>query len=130
MNISTQEIDVMFKKNAKERYIYFVKKIADWECVWALGDDSGYITTEDDDGKLSLPLWPAKEYAQKCAINEWKNLAVKEISLDELLDDLLPELIEDDVDVVAFMSPDETGLPTLSAANVLKDLLAECEKYE
>ncbi|EOV9658024.1 DUF2750 domain-containing protein [Cronobacter turicensis] len=130
MNISSQEIDVMFKKNAKERYVYFVKKIADWECAWALGDDTGYITTEDGDGNLSLPLWPAKEYAQKCAVNEWTNLSVKEVSLDELLDQLLPELIEDEIDVVAFMAPDETGLPTLSAANVLKDLLAECEKYE
>ncbi|EGT5684023.1 DUF2750 domain-containing protein [Cronobacter turicensis] len=130
MNISSQEIDVMFKKNAKERYVYFVKKIADWECAWALGDDTGYITTEDGDGNLSLPLWPAKEYAQKCAVNEWTNLSVKEVSLDELLDELLPELIEDEIDVVAFMAPDETGLPTLSAANVLKDLLAECEKYE
>ncbi|EOL9013154.1 DUF2750 domain-containing protein [Cronobacter malonaticus] len=130
MNISSQEIDVMFKKNAKERYVYFVKKIADWECAWTLGDDTGYITTEDGDGNLSLPLWPAKEYAQKCAVNEWTNLSVKEVSLDELLDELLPELIEDEIDVVAFMAPDETGLPTLSAVNVLKDLLAECEKYE
>ncbi|MEE3664881.1 DUF2750 domain-containing protein [Brenneria sp. g21c3] len=84
----------------------------------------------DDNGRTSLPLWPAKEYAQISAKGNWDGLQLKEISLDELLDELLPQLIEDTVDLAIFMSPNEINVPTLPAKNVLKDLLVECEKYE
>lgn len=130
MKISDHEIEVMFKKAAKDRYIYFIKRVADWESAWALGDDEGHITTEDNSGNISLPLWPAKEFAKKCAIDDWSNLDIQEISLDELIDKLLPELISDNIDVVAFMAPKESTSPTLLASNVLKDLMIECEKYD
>ncbi|MDX5631102.1 MULTISPECIES: DUF2750 domain-containing protein [unclassified Brenneria] len=130
MKVSAKEIEVMFSKPAKDRYIYFIKRVTDWESAWTLGDDDAYVTTEDDNGRTSLPLWPAKEYAQISAKGNWDGLQLKEISLDELLDELLPQLIEDTVDLAIFMSPNEINVPTLPAKNVLKDLLVECEKYE
>ncbi|ALB65080.1 DUF2750 domain-containing protein [Cronobacter dublinensis] len=130
MKLSEQEIKALLNKNAKERYVYFIKKVVDWECAWSLGDESGYATTEDNKAQTSLPLWPAKEYAQECAINEWKNLSVKKVHLNELLDELLPQLIDDEIDIVVFMAPNETCVPVLSAMNVLTDLLKEFEKYK
>ncbi|RKO80197.1 DUF2750 domain-containing protein [Pectobacterium parmentieri] len=130
MKVSAKEIEVMSSKPAKDRYIYFIKRVADWESVWTLGDEDGYVTSEDGNGRTYLPLWPAKEYARISAEGNWDGLQLKEISLDEILDELLPQLIEDAVDLAIFMSPNEINSPTLTAKNVLKDLLAECAKYE
>ncbi|EPE7491294.1 DUF2750 domain-containing protein [Cronobacter universalis] len=124
-----QEINALFNKDGKERYQYFIKHVVDWECAWTLKDAQGFVTTEDADGKLSLPLWPAEAFARKCAIDEWIDIPAISISLDELMDDLLPDLIEDNIHVIAFMAPSEIAVPTLSAIEVLNDLTEECNKY-
>ncbi|EOC0478187.1 DUF2750 domain-containing protein [Cronobacter turicensis] len=129
MKPSLQEINALFNKDGKERYQYFIKHVVDWECVWSLKDATGFVTTEDKDGNLSLPLWPAEIFARKCAVDEWTDIPAISIPLDELMDELLPDLIGNNINVIAFMAPSEIALPTLSATDVLNDLIEECKKY-
>ncbi|MFL1675092.1 DUF2750 domain-containing protein [Paenibacillus dendritiformis] len=70
---SSPEFKAMIKKSARDRYIYSVKRIADWEEAWSLELNDGFVTTSDNEGNLSMPIWPFKEYAMKCIGDEWEN---------------------------------------------------------
>ena len=70
--------------------------IADWQEVWGLYQD-GWALAATDDGTPVFPLWPAKEYAQVCAVNEWKGYEPRSIGLSDFREVLLPKLKLDGV---------------------------------
>ena len=84
----------------------------------------------DEDGNHIFPFWPAKEYANNCAISEWSDYEAKNIPLDDLLNVLLPKLINEKMKVSVFVVPDRLGSIVTHADRLLFDLKKECENYE
>ncbi|AIR68647.1 DUF2750 domain-containing protein [Dickeya fangzhongdai] len=128
MKLSAKEIEVMSKKGNEDRYIYFIKRVADNESAWVL-DDDGFALSSDDAGNDFIVFWPAKEYAEACAVDVWSNYKAKEIELDYIIDELLPNLSDDGLNIGIFMVPSTTDTPIVSADKLLEDLQNECEKY-
>lgn len=112
---SSPEFKAMIKRSARDRYIYSVKRIADWEEAWSLKLNDGYVTTSDKEGNLSMPIWPFKEYAMKCIEDEWENCQTQKIHLDTLLDEILPNLSEEGTHVVVFKVPEDPDVVRVSA---------------
>jgi hypothetical protein len=127
--LSPKEIDVMLNKPAKDRYIYFVKKVADWGLAWTLKDKDGLVTTSDDIGNIAFPVWPFKEYALRLKIDEWKECELVKLKLNILTNDILPNLAKDEINVTAFMVPISSEVITVSADRMLNDLLNESSKF-
>ncbi|EPY14161.1 Protein of unknown function [Paenibacillus sp. cl6col] len=127
---SSPEFKAMIKRSARDRYIYSVKRIADWEEAWSLKLNDGYVTTSDKEGNLSMPIWPFKEYAMKCIEDEWENCQTQKIHLDTLLDEILPNLSEEGTHVVVFKVPEDPDVVRVSADDFKNNLLYECSQYE
>ncbi|TQR39922.1 DUF2750 domain-containing protein [Paenibacillus popilliae] len=127
---SSPEFKAMIKRSARDRYIYSVKRIADWEEAWSLKLNDGFVTTSDKEGNLSMPIWPFKEYAMKCIEDEWENCQTQKIHLDTLLDELLPNLSEEGMHVVVFKVPEDPDVVRVSADDFKNNLLYECSQYE
>ncbi|EPY08625.1 hypothetical protein PAALTS15_03587 [Paenibacillus alvei TS-15] len=127
---SSPEFKAMIKRSARDRYIYSVKRIADWEEAWSLKLNDGFVTTSDKEGNLSMPIWPFKEYAMKCIEDEWENCQTQKIHLDTLLDELLPNLSEEGTHVVVFKVPEDPDVVRVSADDFKNNLLYECSQYE
>lgn len=128
MSLQTKEIETMLNKISKNRYIYFIKKAVDNEEIWVL-DDDGYAMSADDFGNGVIMLWSAKEYAEKCATNDWSGYKPKSLDLDYVINGLLPSLIENGIKLGFFMIPSSTETPVVDANSLLSDLDAECQKY-
>ena len=127
---SSPEFKAMIKRSARDRYIYSVKRIADWEEAWSLKLNDGYVTTSDKEGNLSMPIWPFKEYAMKCLEDEWENCQIQKIRLDTLLDEILPNLSEEGTHVVVFKVPEDPDVVRVCADDFKNNLLYECSQYE
>ncbi|WP_028532302.1 DUF2750 domain-containing protein [Paenibacillus sp. UNC217MF] len=127
---SSPVFKAMIKRSARDRYIYSVKRIADWEEAWSLKLNDGYVTTSDKEGNLSMPIWPFKEYAMKCIEDEWENCQTQKIRLDKLLDEILPNLSEEGTHVVVFKVPEDPDVVRVSADDFKNNLLYECSQYE
>jgi hypothetical protein len=69
----------MVNEAAWPRYVYFVKRTANWGLVWLLADESGYAQYLGDDGYNYLGVWPHEDYARLCR-GTWSGL-VKPVSL-------------------------------------------------
>lgn len=127
MKINQKQIESVIALPGPKRYDHFVKVIVDWEEVWGLYHD-GWALAATDDGQKVFPLWPAKEYAELCAENEWLGYKPESLSLVDFMDELLPKLKQDGVLPGIFFTPSEKGV-TPKVDQVLDDLKKELEKY-
>lgn len=112
------EVRRIFGLPAAGRAVTFFQLVADWEEAWGLQDADGWVVGKDTD---ALPLWPHADFAQVCAQGPWEGASPALISLDELMDDLLPLLGEDGLRVAVFPTPDDAG--TLMAPADFRDRL-------
>ena len=125
--VHTKELEALLKLPAPIRYENFIKTVADWEEAWGLYNE-GWAISATDNGELVFPLWPAKAFADACAEGDWSSYAAESISLDNLLNGLLPKLKEDGVSPGVFFTP-EQGSVDVDASKLIDDLREECENY-
>ncbi|MES2972538.1 MAG: DUF2750 domain-containing protein [Pseudomonadota bacterium] len=127
MNLNPKQMEAILALPGIERFKHFVKVVADWQEAWGLYQD-GWALAGGDDGTVVFPLWPAQEYAQLCAANEWLEYEPRSISLDELMQVLLPKLKTDGVLPGVFFTPASKGV-TPSAEVLMSALTTELQKY-
>jgi hypothetical protein len=121
--IGEEEIGRLLALPAGDRAVQFFQLLADWEEAWALRDADGWVVSKATD---ALPLWPHSAFATACTQGPWEGAAPEPVSLDDLLEDLLPLLEEDGLRVAVFPSPDDPGL-LLSPAEVRERIDRELE---
>jgi hypothetical protein len=102
------------------RYEHFIRRVGDTGQVWGLVND-GWAIGKTDDGALVFPLWPTRELAEQCAVLEWTGYLPQAFGLQELFDELLPQLEADGILPGITYTPDEYGL-TPTHAQLRKDL--------
>lgn len=127
LKVSKKEMEALLESPSSERYAYTIKRIVDWEEVWALYQD-GWALAANDDGEVVFSLWPAKEYALLCAQGGWKDYEAASIDLDDLIEELLPQLKEDNIKISIFNTPALKGV-VVEVDHFLYDLNKELEKY-
>jgi hypothetical protein len=125
---SDKEVQAVSRLGGPARFDHFVKRVADSEIVWALWDQ-GWALMATDDGTKVLPLWPAREYAELHCVADWVNYEAREISLDELLDELLPRIARDKVLLGVFPIPEGRGV-TVTVEQLSALIRKELQNYE
>jgi hypothetical protein len=126
MTHDSRQAVVMLPKEL--RYEHFIRRVGDTGEVWGLVRD-GWAIGKTDDGALVFPLWPSDELAQQCAVLEWTGYTPQSFALNELLDELLPQLEADGILPGITYTPDEYGL-TPSHAQLRADLEARLRRHD
>lgn len=127
MKVHPKQMESVLRLPGIERMRFFVKAIADWQEVWGLFQD-GWALAATEEGESVFPLWPAKEYAQVCAINEWMGYEPRALSLKDLVEVLLPKLKSDHVLPGVFFTPTSKGV-TPSVDELRLAIEAELQNY-
>lgn len=91
-----------------QRFKHFIKSVVDDESAWSLWKD-GWGLMAKDDGTLVFPLWPAREYAELSRLGEWSDYEIEQISLADLINELLPKMAERQVVPAVFPTPNGKG---------------------
>jgi hypothetical protein len=123
------EFDAVLHLGADERFAHFLKRVADWETVWGLRDDAGWVAAADSHGNSSFPVWPHPRYALACADNEWAGNAPAAIDVHEFVEEWLPAMASDAVSLAVFPTPGLRGVIVSAGelAAALRQALAEYE---
>jgi hypothetical protein len=127
MKITPKQIEAVLALPSNIRFKHFIKVVADWGEVWGLYQD-GWALAATDDGEPVFPLWPAKEYAQICAINEWSGYEPRSINLNNFLEVFLLKLKADGVLPGVFLTPKSKGI-TPSVDELQSAIETELKKY-
>lgn len=127
MKINAKQFEAVMALPREKRYRHFIKVIVGAEEVWGLYSEDWATALTDKKIKI-FPLWPAREYAQACAINEWSEYAPKSISLSQLTENLLPNLTVEGISPGIFFTPNDEGVvPKIE--DLLKAIEIELEWY-
>ena len=124
---SRKEIEAVTALAGPERYEHFIKIVVNFEEAWGLFED-GWAMAATDNDHSAFPLWPRAEYAQLCATGDWGACHPEAISLEDLLDDVLPTLAIEDIMPAIFMLPGGQAVtPTIDQLE--EDLRTEMTRY-
>jgi len=127
--LKADEIAKLFKKPGEKRYDYFIKKVADTEEVFGLGDDDGWAMLGDDDDADIIPVFPHAETAEAFRLAAgFDEYRVDSLDVNELLD-WLDDMEEDKMLVAVFPNTDFNGA-VVDPAMLKEDLEKELEKYD
>jgi hypothetical protein len=109
-SLSRKEFLAICALDGSGRYRHFVKRVADWQKVWGLRNESGWVAAMDDEGNPGFPVWPHPEYAAACAVDEWKDNVPTPIDVHEFIEDWLPHMAEEHVAAIVFPTPTLRGV--------------------
>ncbi|MFO0591157.1 MAG: DUF2750 domain-containing protein [Polyangiaceae bacterium] len=126
-HISQRQFEAILGLSGPKRFSHFIKRVADEERAWGLWDD-GWALMTNSDGDQVFPLWPASEYADLFRTGEWATFTAKEISLEELLNNLIPKLVEMRALPGVFPTPGGKGI-TPTPGELATALREELERY-
>lgn len=127
MKVNPKQMEAVLSLPGGRRYEHFIKVVADQQEVWGLYR-SGWALAATDDGATVFPLWPAKEYAQMCAVKEWAGYEPRLIGLSDFTGVLLPKFKIDGVLPGVFFTPSSKGL-TPSVDELQAALDVELQNY-
>ncbi|WP_373550639.1 DUF2750 domain-containing protein [Haliscomenobacter sp.] len=127
--ISNQELLSVSKLQPFERYQYFLKRVADFEVMYTLEDNHSNLALAEVGTVKIISFWSAPEYAIACAIDEWNDYKVREISLNDFESMVVPEIQDKGLLINIFSIPDKTGF-IVDVNEFNRDLDGELEKYE
>ena len=128
MALHPKQIESVMALPGPERYDHFIKQIVDGEKVWGLYNN-GWALASTDDGTQVFPVWPAEDYAAKCAQDEWSGYEPISIALNDFIEELLPMLERDGVIPGVFYTPTNKGI-TPEITQLIEDINHELGHYE
>jgi hypothetical protein len=128
MKISDKEIEAVSKLEPLERYQYFMKKVADTEKMYSLVDKEGNFALSDVEINVLFSLWPAPEFALKCAQGAWEGFTVKEITIEDFEDNILDIVSDNNWLINVFSIECKTGF-VVDFGEFARDLSHELKKY-
>jgi hypothetical protein len=126
--ISKEEFESTIQLRGSDRYIHFIKQVANSAEIWMLGNESGIASYNDDEGNILIPIWPHEVYAKACCTDEFSNYTPESISLEDWIEDWLPEMHEEGQLIAVFPVPNDKG--TIIEWEVfIEDIEEELDKY-
>jgi hypothetical protein len=126
MPLNAQQVDEVLKLPAPQRLRHFFEKVVEARSMWGLYGE-GWAISETPEGQQVLPLWPGREYAERCIAEEWSNHQAREIDLDAALGMMIPTLRQQGILPGVFFSP-EQGSINITLDEFEKHLRAQMEK--
>ncbi|WP_345807893.1 DUF2750 domain-containing protein [Bacillus pumilus] len=103
-----KELETTIQLLAKKRYDYFIKKIVDFEEVWSLRNENGWVMSEDEHRVPQLHFWPTKEHAAYCAVEPWGKSKPEMIDLDDFIEEWLLGMIADGINPSIFYNRNDS----------------------
>ncbi len=109
-SISGKEFESVSALAPMKRFQHFVKRVADWEEVWSLKNDDGWILLATSQGQEVVPLWPHPDYAQTFATEQWADCVPAAIGLTTFLEQWISGITRDGRWISVFATPSSSGI--------------------
>lgn len=127
--LSAQQFSAVSALAGPERYKHFVGRVADWQSVWGLRNESGWVAAGDENGNSGFPVWPHPDYALVCAIGDWSSNSPSPIEVHEFVERWLPNMTAQGVLVAVFPTPSMRGV-LVPAAELQEHIQQELSQIE
>ncbi|QSP95498.1 DUF2750 domain-containing protein [Marinobacter salinisoli] len=127
--MNDKQFEAVLALDSSERFDHFISKVADWEQMWSVKSEEGWLVPVAPEDFEYFPLWPHPEYAQSITDENFPGHTAVEISLEELLEHWLPLFESESVKVAIFPNREWTFW-CIEPKDLKEELLNEMAKYE
>jgi Protein of unknown function (DUF2750) len=128
--LNDEEFAAVVALEGRQRFEHVLKRICDTERAYVLADGDDLVVLRDEDGEAApqLPLWPherfADEYRRKAG-----GAGHAEIELTELVEELLPELAADGVEIAIMPTEAAGNVPTIAADELRRAVISYHDEW-
>jgi hypothetical protein len=122
--LSASELSNVFSQPAPDRYTFFLTEATLQDKVWTLKGVGGFVTFSDDEGRDCFPFWPAPEFAEALANDDWSDCEAEPLALAVFMDRWLTGMARDGRLVAVFPAPDGSCI-AMDPLALLQDLEEE-----
>lgn len=63
--MNEKQFEAVLALDSSKRFEHFIGKVADWQQMWSVKSDEGWLVPLAPENFEYFPLWPHFEYAQK-----------------------------------------------------------------
>ena len=127
-NTHPDKLKNVFNLLTEERYVYFIRYVADCEEVWLIKDREKFVTLGDKNEQITIPVFPEKQYADLFLTDRWSNCSVEALNLNKFMD-LLDQLQQYNVKIAGFPKDDFIAI-VVEPEEMKNHLLYELQRYE
>lgn len=103
------DLDKTYSLTDDSRMTLFFEKVADWEELWAIADDEGYVIQAKGD-KTYISLWPHPHFADDIVRRLMPKNQSVEVDFEFLLEQLIPTLKSESIHVAVFPNKQWEGI--------------------
>ncbi|PQJ95482.1 DUF2750 domain-containing protein [Chromatium okenii] len=103
---SADAITRIFELSTAERYDLFLTEVTENAQVWTLKGEGGFVSFSDDEGLDYFPFWPASEFANTLANDDWSDCQPEPLPLAVFMERWLIGMADDDRLVAVFPALD------------------------
>lgn len=126
--VNDREFAAVSALDGPGRYEYFIHKVADWDEIWGLAAEDGWVQVGDDQGRECMAVWPHQRYVEAFAQGEKDGSEPRSIPMSVWMEKWLPGMERDGRLVAIFPLP--TGKSVVVPPERLRmDLEDELAKY-
>ncbi len=108
--LNRQQFQAVSALASHQRYRHFIGRVSDWQFVWGLSNEGGWVTASNSNGNPVSPFWPHPDYAIACAVGEWAGNSPESIDIQHFLSRWLPGMRKDGMLVAVFPTPTMQGI--------------------
>jgi len=76
-----------------------------------------------------IPIWPHPRYAQRCAADDWHDAAPAAISIEDFVEEWLPNMAQEELLIAVFPTPSDAAV-FVSPLQLQAALRAALDQYE
>jgi len=128
-DLSPQQQAGVLASDAAHRYKHFVTRAADFEQVWALRTEDGWVSLGADEAGSVFPVWPHPAYALACAVGPWALADAAPIEVHTFVDIWLANF-ESEGTLVAVLPTPDLRAAIVPASQLRADLKSELARLE
>ena len=128
-DLTEKEYQTALAMTPAERYDYTLRKVADWEEIWALTTEGEWVTGRDHMGRLAMPIWPHERFAADCAVGHWRLASPTAIGLGAWMNRHVKTFADAGTNIAVFDTQQGEAL-FLDASEHLADLEKELRRLQ
>jgi hypothetical protein len=126
--VEEKEISAIINLSPVKRYEYTIKRIADFESLWVIGDQKGFRTYEEDKKDIVFPLWAFREFALLCCTGEFDSSQPEELDVQDFLNNYIPDFKSSGYRLSILPLPSDKG-SVIDIDRFVVDLKVELDRY-
>lgn len=127
--LNPEQYKAVIALDGEQRCSHFIRRIADWEALWGVRNEEGWLVPVTPEGFEYFPVWPHPNYAQTITDKNYPGHQATEIPLEEFMTEWLPRFEVDKVKVAVFPNED-WSMWIMEPSDLLEALADEIAQYE